>query len=125
MTHSRMARLLGILRPLVIVAVASVAGSTHAKEHPRFTPLGDAFVVFSNQRQLAGAAIRVGAWRASARGPSVARANLRMDSWVPIASASKWYSAVVIARLVEQGALRWDSTVGDFLPEAPRSRHAT
>ena len=30
---------------------------------------------------------------------------------VPIASASKWVSALVLARLVERGTLRWDSTV--------------
>ena len=35
----------------------------------------------------------------------------------PIASASKWVSALVLARLVERGALRWDSTVGEWWPE--------
>lgn len=37
---------------------------------------------------------------------------------VPIASASKWVSALVLARLVERGALRWDSTVGEWWPTA-------
>lgn len=41
---------------------------------------------------------------------------------VPIASASKWMSALVLARLVERGALRWDSTVGDFWPTVPADR---
>ncbi|MBW8367114.1 MAG: beta-lactamase family protein [Arenimonas sp.] len=35
-----------------------------------------------------------------------------------IASASKWLSALTLARLVERGDLRWDSTVGDFFPAA-------
>ena len=35
---------------------------------------------------------------------------------VPIASASKWVSALVLARLVERGALRWESTVGEWWP---------
>ncbi len=38
---------------------------------------------------------------------------------VGIASASKWLSALTLARLVERGELRWDSTVGEHFPEAP------
>jgi len=36
-----------------------------------------------------------------------------------IASASKWLSALTLARLVERGELSWDSTVGEFFPDAP------
>lgn len=36
-----------------------------------------------------------------------------------IASASKWLSALTLARLVERGDLRWDSTVGEFFADAP------
>ena len=43
---------------------------------------------------------------------------------VPIASASKWVSALVLARLVERGALRWNSTVGEWWPEAGADRRA-
>lgn len=32
----------------------------------------------------------------------------------PVASASKWLSALVIQRLVERGAMRWDDTVADY-----------
>lgn len=42
---------------------------------------------------------------------------------VPIASASKWVSAVAIARLVDEGLLRWDTTVGSLMPEAPKDKH--
>jgi CubicO group peptidase (beta-lactamase class C family) len=35
-----------------------------------------------------------------------------------IASASKWLSALTLARLVERGDLRWDSTVGEYFPDA-------
>lgn len=38
---------------------------------------------------------------------------------IPIASASKWVSALVLARLVERGALRWESTIGEWWPTAP------
>lgn len=43
---------------------------------------------------------------------------------IPIASASKWVSALVLARLVERGALRWDSTVGEWWPSAPADKRA-
>jgi CubicO group peptidase (beta-lactamase class C family) len=38
---------------------------------------------------------------------------------LPLASASKWLSALTLARLVENGTLRWNDTVGDWIPEAP------
>jgi CubicO group peptidase (beta-lactamase class C family) len=38
---------------------------------------------------------------------------------LPIASATKWASALVLARLVEQGTLRWDTRVGEWYPQAP------
>jgi CubicO group peptidase (beta-lactamase class C family) len=43
---------------------------------------------------------------------------------IPIASASKWPSALVFARLVERGSLRWDSTVGEWWPTAPADKRA-
>lgn len=41
---------------------------------------------------------------------------------VAIASASKWVSALVLARLVERGALRFDSTADEWWPDAPADR---
>jgi CubicO group peptidase (beta-lactamase class C family) len=41
------------------------------------------------------------------------------DTRVAIASASKWLSALTLARLVEAGTLRWDSRVGEYFPDAP------
>ncbi len=41
---------------------------------------------------------------------------------VPIASASKWLSALVIARLVEKGQLRWQDTVGMWITDAPADK---
>ncbi len=43
---------------------------------------------------------------------------------IPIASASKWVSALVLARLVERGTLRWDSTIGEWWPTAPADKRA-
>lgn len=42
---------------------------------------------------------------------------------VPIASASKWLSALVIARLVEKGQLQWQDTIGEWMPNAPSDKH--
>ena len=39
-----------------------------------------------------------------------------LDTRVPIASASKWLSALTIARLVEHGDLHWSDTVGQYFP---------
>lgn len=41
---------------------------------------------------------------------------------MPIASASKWLSALVIARLVEKGQLRWQDTIGAWIPNAPADK---
>ena len=38
---------------------------------------------------------------------------------VPIASASKWLSALTIERLVERGEMSWTDTVGQYMPDAP------
>jgi len=43
---------------------------------------------------------------------------------VAIASASKWVSALVLARLIERGALRFDSTVGEWWPDAPADKRS-
>jgi CubicO group peptidase (beta-lactamase class C family) len=38
---------------------------------------------------------------------------------VAIASASKWVTGAVIARLVDQGLMRWDDRIERYLPDAP------
>mgnify|MGYP002783572387 CR=1 FL=1 len=43
---------------------------------------------------------------------------------VAIASASKWLSGAVIARLVDRQVLRWDDTIGQYLPNAPADKRA-
>ncbi|MFY2762481.1 serine hydrolase domain-containing protein [Arenimonas sp. MALMAid1274] len=43
---------------------------------------------------------------------------------VAIASASKWLSALTLARLVERGQLRWDDPVGRYFPDAPAATRA-
>ncbi len=43
---------------------------------------------------------------------------------VAIASASKWLSGAVIARLVDRQVMRWDDTIGQYLPNAPADKRA-
>jgi CubicO group peptidase (beta-lactamase class C family) len=49
--------------------------------------------------------------------------NYTANTRVPVASASKWVSAIAIARLVDDGLLAWDTTVGSLMPEAPADKH--
>ncbi|WP_395680124.1 serine hydrolase domain-containing protein [Dokdonella sp.] len=43
---------------------------------------------------------------------------------IPIASASKWLSAIAIERLVERGQMRWSDTVGEYFPGASADKQA-
>jgi CubicO group peptidase (beta-lactamase class C family) len=43
---------------------------------------------------------------------------------IPIASASKWLSALAIERLVERGTMSWSDTVGQYIPTAPADKQA-
>jgi CubicO group peptidase (beta-lactamase class C family) len=41
---------------------------------------------------------------------------------IPIASASKWLSALAIERLVEKGQMSWSDTIGQYIPAAPSDK---
>ena len=41
---------------------------------------------------------------------------------VPIASASKWLSALALARLVEKGHMSWEDTIGQYISNAPADK---
>jgi len=43
---------------------------------------------------------------------------------IPIASASKWLSALAIERLVEKHQMSWDDTIGQYIPGAPADKQA-
>lgn len=42
----------------------------------------------------------------------------------PVASVSKWVSAMVIGSVVDSGLLRWDSTIGEWFPQARPDQQA-
>jgi len=43
---------------------------------------------------------------------------------IPIASASKWLSAIAIERLVERGQMSWSDKVGQYFPTVPADKFA-
>jgi CubicO group peptidase (beta-lactamase class C family) len=43
---------------------------------------------------------------------------------IPIASASKWLSAIAIERLVERHVMSWGDSVGQYFPTAPADKQA-
>jgi CubicO group peptidase (beta-lactamase class C family) len=46
----------------------------------------------------------------------------QLDTRVAIASATKWLSATVIARLVDQGQLHWDDRLDRYAPDVPADK---
>lgn len=68
------------------------------------------------RKSLAGASLVVMRNDATIHQAYVGSYNASTD--IPIASASKWLSALTIARLVEQGRMHWSDTVGQYFPNA-------
>jgi CubicO group peptidase (beta-lactamase class C family) len=48
--------------------------------------------------------------------------NFSSTSRVPIASASKWLSALTLARLVDKGQMSWEDTIGQYVSTAPNDK---
>ncbi len=48
--------------------------------------------------------------------------NYTSATRIPIASASKWLSALAIERLVEKNQMSWSDTVGKYIPTAPADK---
>lgn len=94
-------------------------------------PLADAIVA----RHLGASFNGVILTRASGTSPAsvrpygMARAEpaqaTRADHFYQIGSVSKWISAVAVMRLVDQGKLRLDVPVGQYLPELPAATGTT
>ncbi len=48
--------------------------------------------------------------------------NYNGNTRIAIASASKWLSALVLARLVEKGQMSWEDTIGKYIAGAPEDK---
>ncbi len=103
----------------LLMGFALALAAPAAAERPAYdlAPVSEATRTLVAEHRLAGASLRL------ARGGQVLHLDhvgaYGPDTRVAIASASKWLSALTLARLVESGTLRWDSRVGEYFPDAP------
>ena len=100
----------------LLLASLLATGAT-ARSKPDLAPVREATRSLVADHGLDGASVRL------ARGGQVLHLD-HVGSYGPqtrvaIASASKWLSALTLARLIEAGVLRWDSRVGEYFPDAP------
>jgi CubicO group peptidase (beta-lactamase class C family) len=102
---------------LILGALLALAGGVAARPAYDLAPVDAAVERLVARYSLPGASLRL------ARGAGVVHrqsyGGYTGSERLAIASASKWLSALTLARLVERGQLRWDSTVGDYFPDAP------
>ena len=105
-----------------LILLALLMLSPLAAQTPDFTPVTTRVQTLVASAGLPGAAVLI----VRNGEPIYQRAfgNYTLDQRVPIASASKWLSAAVIARLVERGVLRWDDRIERYLPNAPADKRA-
>jgi CubicO group peptidase (beta-lactamase class C family) len=97
------------------LTVALGAGSALAVPIHDFAPVDAQMQSFVQTHALPGASLRVS--RAGNVLHRRAYGGYDVATRVRIASASKWLSALVIARLVERGTMRWDDPVGAYFPQ--------
>lgn len=103
------------------LACACIAPATvRAAPIYNFTPVTAEMQQFVQTYSLEGASLRV-----NKAGTVVYRrafGGYTLATQVPIASASKWVSAIAIARIVEKGQMRWSDTVGQYFPNVEAAK---
>jgi len=116
-----------MLRILVAsFGLTALLGAAVAQAVPRydFAPVTAEMQSFVQAYALDGASLRV-----NKAGNVVYRqafGQYTLGTRVRIASASKWLSALTLARLVEKGQMRWTDTVGQYFPTVePAKRSIT
>ncbi len=110
----------------VTFALTALLGAGLARAVPihDFSPVTAEMQSFVQTYSLDGASLRV-----NKAGNVVYRrafGSYTLGTRVRIASASKWLSALTLARIVEKGQLRWSDTVGQYFPDVePAKRGIT
>jgi CubicO group peptidase (beta-lactamase class C family) len=107
---------------IVLVALSAAAGSAHGVPVYDFSPVTAEMQSFVQARALDGASLRI-----NKQGSVVYRrafGSYTLDTRIRIASASKWLSALAIARVVEKGQLRWSDTVGQYFPNVEAAKRS-
>lgn len=105
-----------------LAAGLGAAGTARAVPVYDFAPVTAEMQSFVQTYSLDGASLRV-----NKAGNVVYRrafGNYTLGTRVRIASASKWLSALTIARVVEKGQLRWSDTVGQYFPNVEPAKRA-
>lgn len=105
------------LRSVFATATAiglAFAASAQAAARYDFRPVTTEMQALVDTYTLDGASLRVD--KAGSVVYRRAFGGYTLDTRVRIASASKWLSALTIARLVEHGDLHWSDTVGQYFP---------
>lgn len=107
-----------------VTALFGAAGAASAAPIYDFSPVTAEMQSFVQTHQLDGASLRVN--KADNVVYRRAFGGYTLGTRVRIASASKWLSALTIARLVEKGRMRWSDTVGQYFPNVePAKRGIT
>src|SRR5690349_13056293 len=105
------------MRRLPALLMTALCASASAAPNYDFTPVTQQIEALVARESLPGAALIVikdGAPIYETYFGSYAAATN-----IPIASASKWLSAIAIERLVERGQMHWDDTIVEYFPTAP------
>ncbi len=103
-------------RCFALLAIVSSA-NTQASPHYDFTPVTQQIEALVVRESLPGAALLV--IKDGAPIYETYFGSYDAATNIPIASASKWLSAIAIERLVERGQMAWSDTVEQYFPVAP------
>ncbi len=106
----------------VFTVLAGASSAAHAVPNYNFAPVTAEMQSFVQTYSLDGASLRV-----NKAGNVVYRrafGGYTLGTRIRIASASKWLSALTIARVVEKGQLRWTDTVGQYFPTVEASKRS-
>lgn len=109
------------MRPALMVVLLALALAVPARPLHDFSAVDAGLQALMDRHGLSGASLRVGTMQGEVH--RVHAGGFDDTTRVGIASASKWLSALTLARLVEAGHLRWDTRVGETFPEAPPAMH--
>ena len=103
-----------------LLLILFVGGFAQARHLYDSTPIAQDMQQIVSGYNLAGATLQV--QRNGGVLYSENFGNFSSSTRVPIASASKWLSALALARLVEKGQMSWEDTIGQYISDAPADK---
>ncbi len=107
---------------LAVISTFAIGLASTASAVPRydFSPVSSEMQRFVQAHQLGGSSLWIG--KAGNTLHRQAYGGYTFDTRIRIASASKWLSALTLARLVEKGQMHWTDTIGQYFPQAPADK---